>query len=112
MRDRILALIFVIIGFTVVKSSYREDVGVLAHLFSNCPCVKQQIVGLASIDQFKPLGRSDVTLQEQLGKPLFIREFDGDLQVDEIWHYSNLSLILWMKNHRCIAAYPCSSVFH
>jgi hypothetical protein len=111
MRDRILALIFVVIGFAVVKSGYREDVGVINHLFSNCPCVHQQIVGRASIDQFKPLGRSDVELRELIGNPM-VREFEGDPHVDEIWHYDNLSLILWMKNHRCIAAYPCSNVFH
>jgi len=111
MRDKILALIFVVVGIAVVNSSCREDVDGIAHLFSNCPCVHQQIVGLASIDQFKPLGRSDVELRELIGNPM-VREFEGNPHVDEIWHYENLSLTLWMKDHGCVAAYPYVRVFH
>lgn len=68
-------------------------------------------MGLASIDQFKPLGRSDVELKELLGNPL-VTHFEDYEKFDETWIYPKYRLALWMKNHRCIAAYPCSNVFH
>jgi hypothetical protein len=50
MKDRVLALIFVGIGFAVVNSGYREDIDGIAHLFSNCECISDEIVGMATID--------------------------------------------------------------
>lgn len=111
MRDRLIALIFVVVGIAVVNSGCREDVNGIAHLFSGCPCVHQEIVGRASIDQFKPLGRSDVELKEQLGNPVVTEVGDYE-KFDETWSYHKYHLVLCMKNHRCIAAYPCSDVFH
>lgn len=111
MRDRLIALIFVVVGIAVVNSGCREDIDGIAHLFSNCECINDEIVGMASIDQFKPLGRSDVKLKEQLGNPR-VTEFEDYEKFDETWSYHKYRLVLCMKHHRCIAAYPCSNVFH
>lgn len=69
------------------------------------------MVGLANIDHFKPLGRSDVELKKLLGNPL-VSEFNNYQKFDESWIYNKYHIVLSMKNHHCIAASPFSNVFH
>ena len=82
MKDRVLALIFVGIGFATLNFScirdfaksdlaYLEYVSAVLeafnHEYSNCPCIEQRNRGQASLRRFHPLGRSDSELKKVIG---------------------------------------------
>jgi len=105
----VLAVVVISAYLTLQDSNFLLSV---EHYFSNCPCIAQHKQGEESINRFRPVGLKENELFGLLGSPNWTKEIEDDEDRDHIWVYSKLSLLLYIKDHRCSAAYPNISVLH